>query len=215
MVWMQRVVMPEILDQLDAGDARAQRSMRDLRMINGLMRGEAWIVRELKKMSGVKRVVDLGAGDGCLGAAILRQMPDMEVVCVDLKARPAELDERVSWIQGDLFDCRAYDGHTVVVANLFLHHLSAGQLKRLGTLIGGVYGVLVAEPYRGKTSMFMGRCLFPLVNDVTRHDMMASIRAGFQEDELGAMLGCHFKWHEQRSFFGGIRIKGMRKGRWR
>lgn len=213
MTWMQRVVEAEILDQLDAGDARALRSRRDLQLINGLMRGEAWIVSELKKMKGVQKVVDLGAGDGCLGAAILKKMPDVEVVCVDLKARPSQLDDRVGWIQGDLFEYRAYGDHTVVVANLFLHHLSAGQLKRLGNLISGVHGILVTEPYRGKAAMYMGKCLFPLVNDVTRHDMMVSIRAGFQENELGAMLGCHFKWHEQRSFFGGIRIKGTRKGR--
>ena len=34
-------------------------------------------------------------------------------------------------------------------------------------------------------SLMMSRCLFPFVNDVTRHDMAVSIRAGFRQDELG------------------------------
>lgn len=211
MALVKRVVVPEILDELNAQDDRAVRSRRDLRMVNGFMRGESWIAGELKKMEGVKRVVDLGAGDGCLAAEIVRQMPDMEVICVDLVPRPVALDDRIGWWQGDLFDYHDYDETTVVVANLFLHHFNSAELKRLGRLICGVQALLVAEPYRAKLGMVMGRCLFPWVNDVTRHDMLVSIRAGFVEDELGEILGCDFSWSEQRGLFGGIRVKGIRR----
>ena len=56
MALVKRVVVPEILDELNAQDDRAVRSRRDLRMVNGFMRGESWIAGELKKMEGVRRV---------------------------------------------------------------------------------------------------------------------------------------------------------------
>ena len=61
MVTVNRLVEPEILDELDPADKRAVRSRRDLRLVNWFMRGESWVVRELKKMQGVRRVVYLGA----------------------------------------------------------------------------------------------------------------------------------------------------------
>ena len=214
MVIVNRLVAPEILDELDPADKRAVRSRRDLRLVNWFMRGESWVVRELKKMQGVRRVVDLGAGDGSLGAAIMEEFPDLEVTCVDLVPRPKNLDHRIIWWSGDVFDYERYDETTVVVANLFLHHLVSSELQKLGAKIHGVRGVLAAEPYRGGVSLMMSRCLLPFVNDVTRHDMVVSIRAGFRQGELGRELshelGGALTWSDQKGVFGGIRVRGIR-----
>lgn len=214
MVIVNRLVAPEILDELDPADKRAVRSRRDLRLVNWFMRGESWIVRELKKMQGVRRVVDLGAGDGSLGAAIIEELPDLEVTCVDLVPRPKNLDDRITWWSGDVFDYERYDETTVVVANLFLHHLVSSELQKLGAKIHGVRGVLAAEPYRGGVSLMMSRCLLPFVNDVTRHDMMVSIRAGFRQGELGRELSHELSgaltWSDQKGVFGAIRVRGIR-----
>ena len=214
MVIVNRLVAPEILDELDPADKRAVRSRRDLRLVNWFMRGESWIVRELKKMQGVRRVVDLGAGDGSLGAAIIEELPDLEVTCVDLVPRPKNLDDRITWWSGDVFDYERYDETTVVVANLFLHHLVSSELQKLGAKIHGVRGVLAAEPYRGGVSLMMSRCLLPFVNDVTRHDMMVSIRAGFRQGELGRELSHELDgaltWSDQKGLFGAIRVRGIR-----
>lgn len=214
MVIVNRLVAPEILDELDPADKRAVRSRRDLRLVNWFMRGESWIVRELKKMQGVRRVVDLGAGDGSLGAAIIEELPDLEVTCVDLVPRPKNLDDRITWWSGDVFDYERYDETTVVVANLFLHHLVSSELQKLGAKIHGVRGVLAAEPYRAGVSLMMSRCLLPFVNDVTRHDMMVSIRAGFRQGELGRELSHELSgaltWSDQKGVFGAIRVRGIR-----
>lgn len=207
---VNRLVAPEILDGLDAADERAVRSRRDLRLVNWFMRGEEWIVSELRKIRGLKRVVDLGAGSGCLASAIIQDMPALEVVCVDLTSRPHHLDPRISWWQGDVCDYQCYDSHTVVVTNLFLHHLDTAQLEALRARIQEVCGVLAAEPYRGVAGLVMSRFLFPFVNDVTRHDMLVSIRAGFKRGELGALLGPDLLWCEKRGLFGGIRLRGLK-----
>ncbi len=211
---VNRLVAPEILDGLDPADKRAIRSRRDLRLVNWFMRGESWIVRELKNMQGVRRVVDLGAGDGSLGAAIIEALPDLEVTCVDLVPRPENLDHRITWWSGDVFDYERYDETTVVVANLFLHHLVSSELQKLGAKIHGVRGVLATEPYRGAMSLMMSRCLFPFVNDVTRHDMTVSIRAGFRQGELGRELSHELDgaltWSDQKGVFGAIRVRGIR-----
>lgn len=214
MVIVNRLVAPEILDELDPADKRAVRSRRDLRLVNWFMRGESWVVRELKNMQGVRRVVDLGAGDGSLGAAIIEELPDLEVTCVDLVPRPKNLDDRITWWSGDVFDYERYDETTVVVANLFLHHLVSSELQKLGAKIHGVRGVLAAEPYRAGVSLMMSRCLLPFVNDVTRHDMMVSIRAGFRQGELGRELSHELSgaltWSDQKGVFGAIRVRGIR-----
>jgi len=207
---MNRVVEAEILDGLDAGDVRAVRSRRDLRLVNFFMRGEAWILSELGRMSGVKRVVELGAGEGYLGNAVKRSFPELEVVCLDLVSRPKGLGDGVIWKEGDLFEYDGYDESTVVIANLFLHHLLGDDLRRLGDLVDGCLGFLAAEPFRGRVPLMMGRLLFPFVNDVTRHDMLVSIRAGFRKSELGELVGGGCKWSNERGTFGGIRVKGVR-----
>ena len=63
-----RRVQPEILDDLPAEDPRAVRSRRDLRLINRLMGNHRWVLRHVAEHSG--RVVELGAGDGCLARRI-------------------------------------------------------------------------------------------------------------------------------------------------
>ena len=207
---MNRLVAPEILDELDADDPRAVRSRRDLRLVNWFMRGESWVLRELQKIKGLRRVVELGAGNGSLAGAILRKLPTVEMTCVDLIARPHGLDRRVAWWRGDVLDYDGYGKDTVVVANLFLHHLESAELEQLGSKIHEVLGVLAAEPYRGALSLMMGRCLFPVVNDVTKHDMAVSIRAGFRSGELGHLLGGELAWSEHRGAFGGIRVRGVK-----
>ena len=207
---VNRLVLPEMLDELDAMDQRAIRSRRDLRLVNWFMRGESWILGELKKILGFVRVVELGAGSGHLAKSIHACWPGLEVVCVDLTPRPEHLDEHVSWWQGDVFDYDGYDQGTVVVTNLFLHHFEQPELLALGRKIRGVRALLAAEPHRSKMSLLMGRCLSPFVNDVTRHDMATSIRAGFRSGELAKMLGMSFDWSETRGVFGGVRLRGVR-----
>ena len=69
---MQRRVEPELLDTLPADDPAAQRSRRELRLINAIMGNHRWLEREVRRsIRPGWRVLELGAGDGTFGARLI------------------------------------------------------------------------------------------------------------------------------------------------
>ncbi len=201
---MKRDVKPELLDSLPGDDPHALRSRRDLRLINALMGNERWILRQL---SGGD-LIELGAGAGELTRKLATHG---KVTGLDFLEKPASLD--ASWLAGDLFETLPTADGDTVVANLILHHFEAPDLARLGELIQTRRRLIVAEPSRCQSALIQGRLLWPFINDVTRHDMMISIRAGFQKGELPALLklGDDWEWREEVSLLGGIRVLAWRR----
>lgn len=206
---MDRDVQPELLDELPSGDARALRSRKDLRLINGLMGNERWILKELGAGRG-DGVVELGAGAGELTRKMAAGGP---VTGLDFQERPAELGLEVDWRAGDLFKTLPEAGGGTVVANLLLHHFEDEELGLLGEEIGKRERLVAVEPWRSRLSLVEGAMLFPLINEVTRHDMMVSIRAGFRKGELPRLLnlGEGWNWREEVSLLGGLRVVASRK----
>jgi hypothetical protein len=77
----------------------------------------------------------------------------------------------------------------VVIANLFLHHFRASQLRFLLTSIAKRADVLIGlEPRRSTWSLLVSR-LVGLIgcNQVTRHDAPVSVIAGFKGTELSSL----------------------------
>jgi 2-polyprenyl-3-methyl-5-hydroxy-6-metoxy-1,4-benzoquinol methylase len=208
---VKRIVEPEILDDLDPADPDAVRSRRDLRMINSLMGGQAWVVKQVCGLQDVQRIVELGAGDGKLCRKMKSRLPDCEVVAVDLIAKPDGVRDDVTWQTSNVLEYDEFDSDTVVVANLFMHHLEDHELHVLAARLKEVHAVVFAEPHRKISALCLGRCLFPLVNHVTRHDMIASIKAGFTRGEMAGAFGSNFRCHEKVGLLGGIRMMGVRK----
>ncbi|MDP0490730.1 MAG: class I SAM-dependent methyltransferase [Verrucomicrobiota bacterium JB023] len=210
---MKRIVEPEILDTLSRQDPRAIRSRRDLRLINLLMGNERWILRKLKELNFLNSsssLIELGAGDGKLCQGIVRASSGSRVTGMDLRERPAACDERVSWVEGDIFESLPRTTGEVVVGSLILHHFQADALQSLGNLLKTRRAVLFAEPYRASWSLLEGYALWPLIGEVTKNDMLVSIRAGFRRGELPALLGLDEAWHweERVTSRGAIRILG-------
>ena len=207
---MKRKVSPEILDELENDDPRAQRSRRDLRLINFLMGNERWI---LKQVAG-ERMVELGAGAGVLTRKLAEKGP---VTGLDFQEKPAAIE--AGWLGGDLFETLPQAAGEVIVANLILHHFTDDALVRLGELLKeGELGcrrkrLVIVEPWRSRIALAEGYSLYPFVNEVTRHDMMVSIRAGFRRGELAELLklGPEWEWREEVSLLGGIRVLAWRR----
>ena len=201
---MKRQLTPEILDSLPGDDPGALRSRRDLRLINFLMGNERWILKQNYRGG----VIELGAGEGKLTQKLAERG---QVVGLDFQERPDNLE--TPWLAGDLFqNLPEVEGETIV-ANLILHHFRDDQLGQLGKLIRERRSLIAVEPWRSRISLAEGYVLWPLINRITKHDMMVSIRAGFRNGELRKLLdlGDDWEWKEEVSLLGGLRVLAWRK----
>jgi hypothetical protein len=206
---MLRRVEPELLDTLSPDDPRAVHSRRDLRRINGMMRNDDIMVNALKaNFSGVpKEITELGAGDGDFLLRIARRMvprwQHVKTTLLDLQknvpretlAEFSKLGWRPEVVVADVFDRSQIVGD-IVIANLFLHHFENERLATLLALAAKQSELFVAvEPRRGAWPLFCSRMLWVIgCNDVTRHDAVVSVRAGFAGRELSALWPDRLNW---------------------
>lgn len=213
----ERSVIPEILDELSSDDPRAIRSRRDLRFINSLMGNYRWIRYRVRhtQLYEPHAWVEVGAGDGKLCDVLPRGFP---VSGIDFAPRPEKWRDGWDWHQGDVFDnlrtlrkTRLPDG---LIANLFLHHFDFAALAELGQIIDQRFSrIIVSEPARYPIFRTLGYALFPFVNDVTRHDTLVSIDAGFRPGELGVALGLSPSWkcRESVTALGAYRFEAWKE----
>ena len=202
---MARRVEPEWLDELPATDARAQRSRRDLARVNALMSNAGIVARAMRLMPAarVRSIAEIGAGDGAFALGLARRLSRAEGAEFTLLDRqpivgPATAGAfvRGGWkvraVEADVFDwlrAETTPRFDAIVANLFLHHFEPAALAELLRLAAARAPLFVAcEPRRSGVAM-LGSRLLGLVgcNDVTRHDAVVSVRAGFRDGELAAL----------------------------
>jgi hypothetical protein len=209
-----RTLEPEWLDELPVDDPRAMRSRRDLKRINALMTNSTLVARELHGVfpcTPPRAIAEIGAGDGTFMLRVAHKMPSQwrppDVVLVDRQdlVSAATRDEfaGTGWqtraVTADVFAWLAQPAapmFDVIVANLFLHHFDAAGLTELLCLIARRTRVLIAcEPQRSRRALIAGHLLgFAGCNDVSRHDAVASVRAGFRNQELSASWPAGNAW---------------------
>jgi hypothetical protein len=194
-----RVLEPELLDELAADDPRAMASRRDLVRVNRVMRQQAIMAGLLRGLEPPRLLADLGSGDGrfLLGVARRLKWSGVTALVVDrqdiasaqTRAGFAALGWRCESMTGDVFDMLAALEADIITANLFLHHLDDAALTRLLALAAGKARAFVAtEPRRSTPALLGSHLLFALAcNAVTRHDAVASVRAGFSGDEISRL----------------------------
>ena len=193
-----RILEPEWLDELPPQDPRAVRSRADLRRVNWLL-GNARLIAKALSSEKFTRIADLGSGDGHLMLSIARRLrrPGVELSLVDRApvvsnatlAEFAELGWRVHVVARDALAFLREEPIEVVVANLFLHHLEPEALRQLFTICGERAQLVAAcEPRRSQLALLGCRLMWFIgANDVTRHDAIVSVRAGFTGRELSEL----------------------------
>lgn len=188
---MLRTLQPELLDSLPPDHPDAQRSRRDLVLINRIMGNHRWIARTLPSLVRPReRVLELGAGTGELGQRLAQC--GLATDGLDFSPRPKDADSTRQWHQSDLLTFPGYDRYPVIIGNLILHQFSDEQLHRLGTQLRVSARLLVAsEPWRHRRFQILFKTVAPLfgANRVTLHDAPVSIAAGFRGGELPELLG--------------------------
>jgi hypothetical protein len=114
-----------------------------------------------------------------------------DLVSAETRRSFATLDWCVDSVAADVFawletPAPAVD---VMLANLFLHHFPEQRLVTLLRLAAQRTNLFIAcEPRRSPLALAASRWLWLLgCNGVTRHDAVASVRAGFAGHELSAL----------------------------
>lgn len=157
------------------------------------------------------RILELGAGDGSLLLGVARalrgQWPAVELTLLDRQelvsgatvASYAEAGWRATSLTGDVFDWAAGrtgpdqpdDQHAasrwdLIVANLFLHHFEAAQLRSLLNAISTrCTRFFACEPRRAYPALAASHLVALIgANAVTREDAVLSVHAGFRGTEL-------------------------------
>ncbi len=207
---MKRHVQPELLDTLPVSDPRAVRSRRDLCRVNGWMRQHALMADALKNaLNGHApgHLTELGAGDGTFLLRVAQKIspgwPNMTATLLDLQknvsaetlAALAALGWRAEIVVADVFD-RPQISSDVILANLFLHHFAETRLAELFHQISQHTKLFIAlEPRRAAWTLFCSRLLWAIgCNDVTRHDAVVSVHAGFSGAELSKLWPDKHNW---------------------
>jgi SAM-dependent methyltransferase len=197
-VGFSRTLEPEILDLLAADDPRARDSRRDLARINIIMRQQTIMANLLRALAPPRRLADLGSGDGRFLLGVARRMaahwPQVTALIVDrqdiVSAQTRAGFDALGWkcasVTGDVFAVLPHLAAEIVTANLFLHHLDDAGLRQLLRMVAQrARGFVACEPRRSQPALLASRMVFALAcNDVTRHDAVASVRAGFVGREL-------------------------------
>jgi hypothetical protein len=167
----------------------------------------------VRLVSGIapRRIVDLGGGDGTFLLRLARRLgplwPDTEALLIDrhdlvtpeTRGGFRALGWRVETVVSDVFEFVQHanpPGVDAVIANLFLHHFSCGELGRLFKHVAKLSPVFAAcEPRRGRLAVAGSRALWMIgCNWVTRHDAVASVRAGFRSSELSELWPVNGGW---------------------
>jgi hypothetical protein len=201
----------ELLDVLPADDPAAKRSRRDLKLLNAAMLHPNVMARRMRRYSvrAPSRIVELGAGDGSfmlrLGRRLAPHWPGVGIVLVDQKDAVAAETRRelakLGWqenrVTQDVFEYLAKaEPADIIIANLFLHHFRPEQLTEIFKRCAELASVFIAlEPRRARLPLVGSRLIWLLgCNHVSRHDAVASVRAGFRDRELSGL------WPEQRGW---------------
>lgn len=211
----ERLLVPELLDSMDAADPRAIRSRLDLRFINAFLGNERWIRSMLRERSvEIHSLLELGAGKGHLLKRLQGILPKAILTGLDLRACPERLPSSIRWIRGNFLETLTDSKADACIGNLILHHFDSEALRTLGGKLQEFRLLLFSEPLRKSLPMRLARMVLPLAGEVTRHDMLASIRAGFLKGELPSLLGLDpARWNvkEYESGRGSLRLIASRK----
>ena len=210
---LPRSLEPEWLDELPPDDSRAIRSRRDLKRINGWMLQTRIMARLFQKYRSQppKRIVELGSGDGSFMLGVARRLASrwrgVSLVFLDRQNIVSEATREqfraLGWqaesVTADVFDflgAQNADTADLICANLFLHHFSNTQLARLFAAAAEQAPLFVAcEPRRSSSALIASHMLFAIgCNDVSRHDAVVSVRAGFSDGELSALWPAGGRW---------------------
>ena len=219
---LPRRVEAELLDDLPAGDPRAQRSRDDLRRLHRAMGTLSIATRALDSATmnlPPRNILELGAGDGSMMLRLAQRRaarwPGVKVTLLDRLdlVEPSTMNslKEAGWtadvVSMDVFEWLARPSIArwdIIFANLFMHHFSPDALDRLLLMVAARSRVFFCcEPRRSALPLAASHLVGLLgAGPVTRADAVLSVHAGFAGQELSA------RWPDRQAW----RLREYRAG---
>ena len=198
-----RSLEPEWLDRPELSQSDRRRGIADLRRVNGLLFGRRPVIAStlgaLSGRSGRQLVLDVAAGSGDVGAAIVRASKrrglDVKIVALDRELSHLLIGREwgevgtavVASAEALPFRDRSFD---LSLSSLFFHHLDregkakvAAEMMRVGSR-----GALIVDLLKSRWATVALRVLFPVlgIGRIAREDGLVSIARGWTMEEAGA-----------------------------
>jgi hypothetical protein len=201
----EEILEPEWLDRPSLSPGERRLAIADLRRVNGILFGRRSVVApvldELRGAAGRQLLLDVAAGSGDVGAAVVRALRrrGVEARIVALDRELAHLALGRSW--GDIhaavvaqaealpFRGASFD---LALSTLFFHHLDRDGKVAVSAEMLRVSrrGALIVDLVRSRWASVALRVLFPLlgIGRVAREDGLVSIQRGWSAGEGWSFL---------------------------
>jgi ubiquinone/menaquinone biosynthesis C-methylase UbiE len=199
---MQRVVIPELLDEDIGTPQEIAASLADLRRLNrwfGGIRTTVDLVRRVAWRTGAREfsVLDVGAGCGGMMASVQDALsPEgLQFQATLLDRKPSHIALAGNHMRRVAADARALpfrdSSFDLVTCALFTHHLEPSEVTAFAREALRVCrtALLINDLRRSATSLALVYAGFPLMrSSMSRHDGVASVRRAYTTGEMRAMI---------------------------
>ncbi len=197
---MQRIVVPELLDDDLGTPAEIAASLRDLQRINDWFGGTRTTILLLRHIARAKEIrslslLEIGAGNGHVPIAGSRALAgegiDVRVTLLDRVASHLPQNGTETVVADALalpFPQGAFD---VVSSNLMAHHFEPQTVLQVVSeaLRVARKAMLINDVIRSRTHLALTYAGLPLFRSrLTRHDAPASVRRAYTLEEMRAIL---------------------------
>jgi hypothetical protein len=175
-----------------------------LAFVNRWLGGTEAVAIELKQMSGVVTVLDVGAGAADIPLALARRFSGLRPMAMDLSPGMLSLASGLPRIRGDArrlpFRDRSVD---VVIATHLFHHLKDDEIVAALLEFDRVarHGIVVNDLLRRRRAVLWIRLLSLWANRYVRFDGPLSVKRGFTLAEIDALArraGLYWLWTHER-----------------
>ena len=184
---MQRSLEPEIMDAGDLPEAVRATCHRDLKRVNALLGHWEKITRLVCRGGPVRRVLDIGCGDGALLDHLRRKL-GVEVVGVELVA-PQDATYDVPIVIADATR-DALPPADVAISVLTLHHMTEDGIVRMLRNTGqACRRLIVLDLVRHPLPLVLfSLFVAPLLHREAAADGRQSVRRAFTPEELAGLV---------------------------
>jgi len=198
-LYMQRVMIPELLDTDSGTSAEIAASLVDLRNINRWFGGVGttrWMLRRVANRLGVSTLsmLEVAAGSSYVPEACRRSLgrSGLRLDITLLDRAPSHLQNGVRAVAANALALPFRDSSfDVVSSTLFAHHLSPEELVRFVVEAQRVCrsAVLINDLIRNPLHLALVYAGLPLFRSrLTHHDAPASVRQAYTLDEIRSLL---------------------------